>query len=266
MKQPLWQCLTPIEFHLYIFIFEKYMNLNLDSLLLGILRSSFIELVWIQFLNSLHCIQMFVRLQRHSPQDFSSKTKCARWQKTVITTSYCTLFSLNAIGEELIIWKKKISNVIMFGKISTIAYLGEKERYLAHSLLQTYDLCQKCFITLLLIYNTDSVDIFKVLWCHKLKTLPYLCSHISPKFTSVVSHSTDWGYGEILQIVIWNQSMNNSSSLPCLTPSALLFTQTCISCPHTHTLVWKPQHQNINAMIAMKSHALLAPNSRSNQF
>lgn len=42
-----------------------------------------------------------------------------------------------AVGEELIIWKKKISNVIMFGKISTTLYLGERERYLAHSLLQT---------------------------------------------------------------------------------------------------------------------------------
>lgn len=41
-----------------------------------------------------------------------------------------------AVEEELIIWKKKITNVIMFGKIPTILYLGEKERYLAHSLPQ----------------------------------------------------------------------------------------------------------------------------------
>lgn len=131
------------------------------------------------------------------------------------------LFYPYAVREGLIIWQKKISSVIMFGKISTILYLGEKERYLAHSQLQTSDLCQKCFIT---IYNNDSVDVFKALWCHKLKILLLLCSHISPKLTSVVSHSTDWGYRETLQVVVWTQSVNNSSSPPCLTLSALLFT------------------------------------------
>lgn len=70
------------------------------------------------------------------------------------------LFYPYAVREGLIIWQKKISSVIMFGKISTILYLGEKERYLAHSQLQTSDLCQKCFIT---IYNNDSVDVFKAL-------------------------------------------------------------------------------------------------------
>lgn len=42
-----------------------------------------------------------------------------------------------ALGKELKICKKNISNIIMFGKIYTILYLGEKERYLAHSLLQS---------------------------------------------------------------------------------------------------------------------------------
>lgn len=47
----------------------------------------------------------------------------------------------------------------MFGKISTILYLGEKET-LGLFPATRLDLCQKWFIT---IYTHDSVDILKVL-------------------------------------------------------------------------------------------------------
>lgn len=137
---------------------------------------------------------------------------------------------------EGLIWKKKFSNVTRFGNISTVLYLSEKE-ILGPFSATNLDLCLKCFIT---IYRNDSVDIFIVLWCHKLKTLLYLCSHISPKLTSVVSYTTDWDYGETLQIAIWTQSMNNFSSFPCLTPSALLFTDLHILPTHSYVGLKNP--------------------------
>lgn len=68
--------------------------------------------------------------------------------------------SLLLYSSKELIWKKRISNVIMFGKISPMLYLGGKKEILGPIPATHLDLCQKCFIT---IYNNDSVDIFKVL-------------------------------------------------------------------------------------------------------
>lgn len=149
----------------------------------------------------------------------------------------------------------------MFGKNTTILYLGEKERDTWPILCYELRFMSEVFYYIYGIYNTDSVDVLKVLWCHKLETLLYLCWHISPKLMSVVLHGMDWGYGETLQIVTWTQSMRSSWSPPCL--SCQLFLSHRLA--HTHVL-WFEKANIDTLMPQMKSHVLLALNFRSNKF
>lgn len=145
------------ELHLYIFILEKCMNLNLGSLLL--------EIPWVSWVRANQVSDLFVihRCSYNStdnhPKHFLGKQNPFDgknlWSMPLTSPSLlsCSSRRVNTKEENQqchYVWKDLSHTVFRW-----------KEREILGPIPATHlDLCQKCFIT---IYNNDSVDIFKVL-------------------------------------------------------------------------------------------------------